>query len=96
MKPSNSVPLLKMPCDNAFLISHTDSFRLLQMQGKLKETKVTVGARLNVSTRYLPLPTPVTYLYLFMLSIQERSKLQISPQGRNKGTERTNQNHTCV
>ena len=42
MKPSHSVPLLDLPCNNVFLISHRDSFRLLQMQDKLQEMKLTV------------------------------------------------------
>ena len=42
MKPSHSVPLLDLPCNHVFLISHRDSFRLLQMQDKLQEMKVTV------------------------------------------------------
>lgn len=58
MKPSNSVPLLKMPCDNAFLISHTDSFRLLQMQGKLKETKVNSGGLTECEYPVSPPPNP--------------------------------------
>lgn len=68
-----------MPGYNVFLISHRDS-----LQSKLQEMKITVRSHLNASLHDRP-SQPVTHLNLFMLSIQERAKLQISPKKETKG-----------
>lgn len=77
----------KCPATMLFRLDTGIKLGLLQMQDKSQENK-TEKTQLNANTWYSP-PGPVTHLNLLMLSIQKRSKLQISPRGE------ASQNHVC-